>query len=132
MDADRAERVVARHPRREVHAGQLVTVHGVAADLVFLEPQPHGHRLEQLPGREQLADAGQVVLLQQFQADQARERGVEVGNLLAGEGQLVRRGVLRQDAPLAVVDDAAVGGQRIDAHPVALRQVGIVVVPHDL
>ena len=60
------------------------------------------------------------------------ERGVDVGHALAHQLELERRAILGEHRAVAIEDEAALRGQRLDAHAVALRELGVIVVAHHL
>ncbi len=132
MAAERAEGIVTRHAGLEQHARQFVAVHGVAGDFLVVELQQERDRLERAPRKHQLAHAADVSRLEQPEAHQACERVLEFSRLLADQLELVGGRVLGDHAPGAVEDDAPVRRQRLDAGAVALRQLDVVRVLHDL
>ena len=132
MGADRAVGIVTRHARLEQDARQLVPVHGVARDFLVVELQQEGHGLERAPRQDELAHAADVALLDQAETPEPGERVFEVARLLADQLELVGRRVFRDDATGAVVDDAAIRRQRLDAGAIALRQLDVMRVLHDL
>jgi hypothetical protein len=109
-----------------------VAVHGVARDLFVVELQQEGHGLERAPRERKLAHATHVARVEKAEADEVRERLLEIARLLAHELELVGRRVLGDDAPGTVEDDPAVRRQRLDPGAIAEGQFEIVVVLHDL
>ncbi len=75
---------------------------------------------------------GDVLGDEQLELDQAAQRGIDVRHLLGDELELVRGQVLGEHAAVAIEDQAAIGRDRHDAHAIALRKIGVIVVPHDL
>ena len=132
VGADRAVGIVARHARLEQHARQFVAVHGVARDFLVVELQQERDSLERAAGQHELAHAADVARLEQAESRQPRERVLEVTRLFADQLELVGGRVLGDHAPGAVEDDAAIRRQRLDAGAIALRQLDVVRVLHDL
>ena len=64
--------------------------------------------------------------------DEPLQRGFDVRHALAHQFELEGGAVLRQHLSIAVEDEPALRGQRFDAHAIALRELGVVVVAHDL
>src|SRR6185437_11581424 len=74
----------------------------------------------------------QILRIDEPQGRQAMQRVVEVGNLLADQLELVGGLVVGEHMPIAIQDQAAAGGNRIEPHAVALRELDVVVMAVDL
>ena len=127
-----AVRIETRQARRDVHARKFEAMHGEARDFLVGEAQPDRHALEAAARAHQLARFVEIVGRQHADLDEALERGVDVGHALAHQFELEGGAVLRQHRAIAIEDQAALRGQRLDAHAIALRQLGVVVVAHHL
>ena len=64
--------------------------------------------------------------------DEPLQRGVDVGHALAHQFELEGRAILGEHLPVAIEDEPALRGQRFDAHAIALRELGVIVVAHHL
>ena len=127
-----AERIGTREARADVDAGEFEAVHGEGGDFLVVEPQPYRHAVEAAVGHHELARVVDVLGGDQPDRGEPLERVGEVGHFLANQLELVRRAVLGDHGAVAIDDQAARRRQRLDAHPVALREIGVVIVPHDL
>src|SRR6185312_11370482 len=74
----------------------------------------------------------QVVGIDQPQRRQAPQRVIEVGYLLADQLELVGGFVVGEYVPVTVQNQPAAGGDRIEPHAIALRELDVIVVAIDL
>jgi hypothetical protein len=132
VHADPAERVVAREPRPDLDAREVGPVHGEAREFLFRELEPDRDGLERAPCEDRAPGALEFLGREQLQLHEAAERVVEVRGLLARELELVGRAIERERLAVAVENQPARRWQRVDLDPVALRELGEVVVAHDL
>jgi hypothetical protein len=127
-----AVRIETGQARGDVHAGKFEAVHGETRDFLVGEPQPDGNALEAAAGTHQCARLVQVVCRQHADGHQPLQRGIHVWHALAHQLELERGTVLRENRAVAIEDEAALCRQGLDAYPVALRQVRVIVVAEDL
>ena len=121
-----------RQSRADVDAREAVPVQREARHILFAEPQPDRYAVERPARTDGATREVEFVEVQHADADETLERGFEVLDLFPDELELIGGTVLGEHRPGAVVDHAARRGQRFDAHAIALRKVGEVVVALDL
>src|SRR5580658_9667479 len=126
------ERIVPRLAGGQIHARELVAMHREAADLLVGEPQSHRHAVEGATRENHAARVLDLVAIDEPERGQATEGVVEIGYLLAHQLELVGRLVVGHHRAAAVEDQPAAGRNRIQPHPIALRQLGVIVVAHYL
>ena len=127
-----AVRVPARLARLDVDAGKLEAAHGEARHVLVRHAQADRHAVESAARVDGALDLVDVLGADQIQLHQAVERRVDVRHFLGHELELVRRLVAGDQLAVAIEDQAARRRDRLGAHAVALRELGVVVVPHHL
>jgi hypothetical protein len=132
MRANRAVGIAARHAGLEGDTRQLVTVHGVAGDVVVAELHADRDGLERPARPQQLADPLELVALQQPELHQACQRCLEVAGLLAHEFELIGRCIVGDDPASAVTQQPAIGWKRFYPCPVFLRELREMLVAQHL
>ena len=132
MHRELAQRIVPGLARRQIHARELVTMHREAADLLVGESQPHRYTVEGATRENHAPRVLEVIAVDEPERGQALERVVEIGYLLAHQLELVGRLVVGHHLAVAIEDQPAAGRDRIQPHPVALRQLGVIVVAQHL
>ncbi len=73
-----------------------------------------------------------VLAVDQCQRRETTERVVDIGDLLGNQFELIGRQVFGDHATLAIENQAANRGNRLDTHPVTLRFLGEQFVIDDL
>jgi hypothetical protein len=130
-----AQRVVPRQARADIHAGELVAMHGEQRHFLVVELQFDGHAFVHLVQQDGAADIRDFFAVQETDVDQLGERGIQgldVADLLAHQLDLKGRQVVGQHHPMAVQDQPAAGRDGLGADAVAQRLAGVVVVPQHL
>src|SRR4029078_160679 len=107
----------------DLDARKLVATCGEARQLLVRQLQLHGHGFEAAPAANVFLQAREVGVVEQAELRQAEQRGVDVGDLLTRQLQLVRGCVGRQRQAVAIEDQPAIGRDRLNLDTVALRQV---------
>ncbi len=127
MHGERPVRVAAGQAGDDVDPGEPVAVDRHAGDLFRRQAEPQRDAFERaraVPGRAQALD---VLRLVGDQVGQRRERGVEILHPLGHQLQAEARQVLCQHPAVAVTDQPARGGDRLQAHAVVVGQRGEVI-----
>jgi len=127
-----ALRVVTHELRIDHDTGQAVAVHRQPGPLLLGEAETQGHGLVGAALVEAAAKRFQVVLVHGDEFAQGAERPLEVRHAFAHEGQDMARLVGRQQRAVAIVDEAALGRQRLQLDPVAFRLRAVGLVTGDL
>jgi len=124
-----ALRVVAHQLGNHLDAGQTELVHCQPGDLLLAELEQHRHRFERPPPLFNAAFEQLAVLGGEFQhLDDHVQYLPPVAGPFAGQGQAEAGPVVGDDHPVAVVDQPAVGRNRLHVDAVVFRQGGVVVV----
>ena len=114
------------------HAGQGVAVHRQYRALLLGETEAQGHGLVGAAAGQFFAEILQVTVADLHQFAQSAQGGLEVRHTLPDKGQYVRRAIVGQQHTVAVEDQAALGGQRLQLHAIALRLGAVGLVMGDL
>ena len=112
--------------------GKFEAMHGEARDFLIGEAQPDRHALETAARTHEPLRFVEIVGGQHADLDEPFERGVDIRHALAHELELERGAILGEHLAVAIEDQAALRGQRLDAHAIALRKLGVIVVSHHL
>jgi hypothetical protein len=113
-----AMRVETRETSGDVDARELEAVHREARDFLVRETQPDRHALEAAARLHELARFVEIVERQHADLDEPLQRGFDVGHAFAHEFELERGVILGEHLAVAIEDEAALRGQRLDAHAV--------------
>ena len=102
-------------------------MHGEASQLLLAHLQADRHDVETAPRIDRLAQAVDVRRGQKSEIGEPRQGRVEIRGLLADDLELVGGPVERDGLAVAVVDQAARRGHRVDADAIALRELAEVI-----
>jgi hypothetical protein len=105
---------------------------GELREFHFIELQLDRHGIECAPAANILLQRRDIARVDQIEFREALERGVEVGDLLARELDLIGGRIGRKRLSAAIQDESAVRRDRFDANAIALRQLREVLIAHDL
>ena len=114
---------------------ELEAVHGEQRHFLVGELELDRHALVDVVRHDVALDAGDVVLVQQADRHETRETGIHLlpgADLLAHEFELIGRLVVGEHDAVAVENEPAARRDRLDAHAIALRKLGVIVVAQDL
>ena len=135
MHRESAQRIMARQPRAYVDAGEFVAMHGETRHFLIVQLQLDGHALVHVMREQRAPDRTDLLGIQQADVDQTCEAGIHLrlrAHLFAHQFELECGQVLGQHHPVAVENQSAARGYRIDTNPVSLRELGIVVMAQHL
>ena len=130
-----AQRVMPRQPRANIHARELVAMHGEARHLLLVQEQFDRHALVDLVQQHGTPDIAHLFAAQKADAHQLRQRGIQrfvVAHLLAHQLDIEGGHVVRQHHAVTVEDQASTGRDRLGANAVALRETMVIVELDDL
>ena len=111
--------VVAQQLGVHHHAGQAKAIHRQPRLFRLRQAKTQRHRLVGSPALELLGEIHDVAVADGKQLLQALQGRIQVGHLLADNGQHVTGTVVGQQHAVAIKDEAALGRQRLQLHPVA-------------
>ena len=109
-----------------------MAIHADPGDLLLVEVEPQGYRIESAALGTQAIEAADVLVLDGDQAPQLLDGGGAVLDLLQGHIQGVGGEIVREHDPLGVIDQPAGRRQGLELDPVLLGQRGEVRVVGDL
>ena len=113
-------RVVAQQLGIHHHTGQTVAIHRQAGPLFLSKAKAQGHRLIGATTLQFLVEIFQVTLGYRHQGLQFGEGGIQIRHPLAHDRQNETGAIIRQQHAVAVVNQPALGRQRLQLHPVAI------------
>src|SRR5690606_11238809 len=108
MYARAAVRVIAGEARFDLYPGKLMSPCREARELLLGQLELDRDRIEAAPAADVLLECRNGRRLDQLQLRETLQRLIEIGDLLARELQLIRRGVRRERHAIAVEDQAAI------------------------
>ncbi len=120
---DLAERVVAHQAFLDVYPREAVPAHGEAGGLTLAQVVVQRNALEAAVRAHELRQLVELARLDELERGELREHGVEALDLLGDGDELPGRQILRDDQPVAVVNQPARRRERLDAAAVTLRQL---------
>ena len=127
-----AVRVPAGLARLDVESLELEAPHRKARDILVRHAQPDRHAVEaaaRLDGALELAD---VLGTDELELHEPRECVLEIRHFLGDHLELIGGLVAGDHLAAAVENQPARRGDRLIADPIALGEVGVVLVPGDL
>ncbi len=116
----------------DVEAGEVEAVHGEARDVLIGHAQTHRHTVEGTPGAHCAHELVDLFRPQESQGKQPLQLSLQIGHFLRNELELIGGLIARHDLAVAVEDEPAGRGYGLGSHPVALRELGVIVVAQDL
>ena len=130
MRSDFAERILAKEPRLDLHAGKAVAIDGEPCDFLVAEPRSQWQALEILGFLEQALETLAVACLHVDDRRQCVDGLVEILHPRRSDFERIGRIALRQHDTVAIGDHAAVGDDGHDGDAVALGK-GLIVLMLD-
>ena len=127
------ERIETGQPRLYFGANESMPVYRQSRDFLFRQRKLEGYRLERPPAPlEPLLEHLDFIAVERYDFGQFRHESVEVADAFPDQRQAENRPVFSQGNAVAVVDDAACRGQRLQADAVFVRPGLIDIVLPDL
>jgi hypothetical protein len=129
------QRIMPREARMDVHAGELEAMHGEARHLLLVHLQLDGNAFVYLVRLDDAVNGVHLFRPQHSDADQLSERRIDRlhgADLFAHELEIEGRRIVGEHQPVTIEDQPTARWNRLGADAVALRQLGVILISHDL